>query len=88
MIGSVDKTVRLWDVAQGTCLKTFAGHQEYANATQANSFSFMYTHGSAVLCVDIAPDGLTVVSGSKDCTMKLWSVQTGQCIATFNAFKK
>jgi WD40 repeat protein len=29
-------------------------------------------------------DGLTLASGSDDNTVKLWDVQTGDCIATFD----
>lgn len=34
-------------------------------------------------CVAIAPVGETCVSGSDDCTLRVWGVGTGPCQATF-----
>ncbi|KAJ3082368.1 hypothetical protein HDU99_002909, partial [Rhizoclosmatium hyalinum] len=40
-------------------------------------------HSMDVFTVACSPDSKTVVSGSWDKTVKLWSVETGECIKTF-----
>ncbi|ORY36987.1 WD40 repeat-like protein [Rhizoclosmatium globosum] len=39
-------------------------------------------HSSMVRSVAFSPDSRTVVSGSEDQTVKLWSVETGECVKT------
>ena len=34
------------------------------------------------MSVAVFPDGLRVVSGSSDDTLKVWDVATGKCVAT------
>ena len=34
------------------------------------------------MSVAISPDGRRVVSGSQDETLKVWDVETGECVAT------
>jgi len=35
-----------------------------------------------VTCVAVAPDGKSVVSGSQDTTLRLWSLETGAAIGS------
>ena len=35
-----------------------------------------------VNCVAISPDGRRVVSASEDNTLKVWDIETGECVAT------
>ena len=39
-------------------------------------------HSFAVTCAAVSPDGRYMVSGSDDNTLKLWDLETGQCIKT------
>jgi WD40 repeat protein len=39
-------------------------------------------HSEAAMSCSFAPDGATILSGSNDHTMKLWSATTGQCLRT------
>jgi len=42
----------------------------------------MRGHGAGVTCVAVAPDGKSVVSGSTDTTLRLWSMETGAAIGS------
>ncbi|KIM24258.1 hypothetical protein M408DRAFT_243234 [Serendipita vermifera MAFF 305830] len=37
-------------------------------------------HKDAVLSVDFSPDGRRIVSGSRDCTIRVWDVETGKVV--------
>lgn len=41
-------------------------------------------HEAAVLCLLLLPSG-DLLSGSGDCTIKVWSLETGKCTATIAA---
>jgi WD40 repeat protein len=43
-------------------------------------------HSEIVNSVAVSPDGRTVVSGSYDNTLKLWSVSLGECLKTFQGY--
>ena len=62
--GSLDETIKLWDVATGKERATVMGHTD---AVYANVYSVAYS-----------PDGKTLASGSFDRTIKLWDVTTGK----------
>ncbi|EHJ14558.1 WD40 repeat domain-containing protein [Crocosphaera watsonii] len=49
------------------------------NADERNRFQ---GHQSEVWSVSINPDGKTLASGSKDKTVKLWNLETGELIRT------
>ncbi|PSB47423.1 hypothetical protein C7B80_09550 [Cyanosarcina cf. burmensis CCALA 770] len=72
--GSKDKTVRLWDVSTGQCLKILEGHTGWV---------------TSVACSAQAPAANSrdspnlLASGSTDATVKLWNVSTGECVKTF-----
>jgi WD40 repeat protein len=45
----------------------------------------MYTftgHSESINCIAITPNGQMLVSGSEDNTLKLWDLDTGECLAT------
>jgi WD40 repeat protein len=57
--GSLDHTLKLWDVAAGKEIKTYGGKTG---------------HQKMVLAVTFSPDGQMIASGSADNTLKVWDV--------------
>ena len=73
MSGSLDKTIKMWELnnggfynragvqpKSGKCVKTFEGHKDF------------------VLSVALTPDGQWVMSGSKDRGVQFWDPATGK----------
>jgi WD40 repeat protein len=76
---SADRTLRLWDLDTGETLRT------YGDATKQHILSTLSTgHQSYVSAVAVLPDGRRAISGSADCVMRLWDLETGETIRTFN----
>ncbi|MFN8375063.1 MAG: protein kinase [Anaerolineae bacterium] len=76
--GSADKTVILWDVATGTALRRFG-------TTTADEAALASGHTDWVTSVAFSPDGRQVVSASRDRSVLVWDVTTGQQIQRFGA---
>lgn len=66
--GSVDSTLRVWDLASGKCLATLS------------AIAGAGGHTDAVSCLELLPPvgaDSFVASGSADKTVKLWNVAAG-----------
>lgn len=82
--GSLDKSVRVWDVTTGYLCERLEGD---------------VGHKDSVYSVAFAPNGKDLVSGSLDKTIKMWELSTpprmiptqipkgGKCIKTFEGHK-
>lgn len=70
---STDKTVRVWNVETGQCLRTLTGHQGWVMSAAWNPLTLSLNSQDAA--------GI-LASSSTDTTIKLWDVQTGQCLRT------
>jgi WD40 repeat protein len=70
--GSVDRTIKLWNLATKELIRTFG--------------DICDRHLGAVLSVAISPDGKTLISGSADKTTKIWDMNTGKEINSFNDY--
>jgi WD40 repeat protein len=68
--GSLDKTLRWWEVSSGKCLRT----EEHRRPGWVSSF---------VNSVALSADGRWALSGSDDSTLRLWEVSSGKCLRTF-----
>jgi WD40 repeat protein len=68
--GSLDHTLKLWDVAAAKEVKTYAGKDG---------------HQKMVLSVAFSPDGQMIASGGADNTLKVWDVPIGTPIRSFKA---
>ncbi|MCU0546208.1 MAG: NB-ARC domain-containing protein [Oscillatoriaceae cyanobacterium Prado104] len=72
--GSTDSTVRLWQVNTGQCCQILQGHADWVFAVAFQPpFNSPLSKGA---------QREILVSGSADCTLKLWNCQTGQCLKT------
>ncbi len=69
LTGSIDQTMRLWDVETGREVRVFK-HGGWLSECK-------------VLSVAYAPNGQFVVSGNNDRTIRLWDVNTGQEVRRF-----
>lgn len=126
---SRDKSIKMWEVTTGFCVKTFLGHTEWVRQVSVNETGNLIAscsndetviiwaidgqhplqelvgHGNVVECVSFAPpNGVAsileadyrpkteeanaarppefVASGSRDKTIKIWEVWTGNCLMT------
>ena len=124
MSSSRDKSIKMWEVPTGYCIKTFLGHREWvrqvavsqdgtliASCSNDQTIRIWYVsskeckaelsdHDHVIECVAWAPDksvpfineatgseknnlpGPFLVSGSRDKTIKMWDVTSGQCLFT------
>ncbi|KAK3821697.1 MAG: WD40-repeat-containing domain protein [Benniella sp.] len=69
-ICELDKTARLWNVITGEPCGTLDGHTDRFASVG---------HTDWVRDVAFSPGGDRLASASEDCTMRLWSVATGEC---------
>jgi WD40 repeat protein len=64
--GSVDNTIKLWEVKTGKCLRTFTRPRGMLSRT------------GVVSTISHSPDGQFVASGDSDGTVELWHTGTGE----------
>jgi WD40 repeat protein len=70
--GSVDSTIRVWDLASGKCAATFS------------AIGGAGGHTDAVSCLELVPNAADplIASGSADKTVKLWKATGGTLVHT------
>ncbi|XP_078729435.1 uncharacterized protein LOC144945073 isoform X2 [Lampetra fluviatilis] len=73
--GSRDTTVKLWHAATGTEEANLGGHTGSVTCVAIAPAATATAIGKALDCAD---DEDFLASGSSDCTVKIWSLRTGQ----------
>lgn len=92
MTASGDKTIKIWAISDGSCLKTFEGHtSSVLRASFLTRGTQVVSCGNGAYCYLI---GLCIIpityvfnnpsfSGA-DGLVKLWTIKTNECIATYD----
>jgi WD40 repeat protein len=71
--GSDDSNLCVWNMSTGECEQEWSGH------SQVSEFEILDHLYQRVKCVCTLKNGIHVVSGSDDCTLRVWNVTTGVC---------
>ncbi|ETO12673.1 G-protein beta WD-40 repeats containing protein, partial [Reticulomyxa filosa] len=69
--GSLDKTIRVWDIKTAKQLKIFHGHSDYVSCVKFSSYHH-YNNHSLITC-----------SASSDSTIRFWDFKTEKTFRTF-----
>lgn len=82
---SGDGKMMLWDVETGNCIRVFEAHEKGLACIE---FKVCLSSFHACACLTCMVDGVglqndLILSGSNDCTIKLWRASTGECLHTF-----
>ena len=70
--GSSDKTIRLWNIESGECVKIFS------DPAKLTADGFELYGSKKVYSVAFSPDGKRIVSGMTDGTVRVWNVESGK----------
>ena len=91
--GSLDTSIRVWDVESGACRHALMGHQVIIEILLPDNLVFSYLHCDSMANIIILIQSLTsgmelrdniLVSGNADSTVKIWDILTGQCLQTLS----
>ncbi|KAI3643702.1 hypothetical protein MP228_009866 [Amoeboaphelidium protococcarum] len=72
--GSYDATVRLWDLNDGRCIHVLTGHTNKVYSV------VIHLHKSTNSDAQSFHRNGVVISGSLDCTMRVWDIMSGCCV--------
>lgn len=77
LTGSGDKTVKLWSLSDYSCLRTFEGHTN-------SVLKAIWLPAEKLDARGKSDQGLNVASAGGDGLVKIWSLQTGECVTTLD----
>lgn len=78
---SYDTTIRAWDVDSGEMLRVFQGHKRLVNSLVYVPSDIRKDKDFNYSELDNNDDSL--ISGSADCTAKLWALNSSECVLTY-----
>jgi WD40 repeat protein len=78
---SGDRTLRLWEVASGRCLRTFTGHTSIVHSVSLSADGRLALSGSGDP-IYMGTDG-RFRPVDRDYNLRLWEVASGRCLHTF-----
>jgi WD40 repeat protein len=76
--GSSVDVLYVWDLESGECLRTINGHGGTVKCLSVTPDGLRVVSGSE--CVSVTPDGRRVVSRSDDTALRIWDLESGQCL--------
>lgn len=79
---SGDGKMMLWDVETGDCVRVFEGHEKGLACIEFK-VRILPLAGRNLRSPDSILQDDLILSGSNDCTIKLWRASTGECLHTF-----
>ena len=82
LLGNSTKTLSCWNNTIAVGSKP--GDIIILDVTTGSQRAIFSGHTKEVNCLAFSSDGISLVSGSDDCTVKFWDVQTGGVIKTFS----
>ncbi|KAF6018739.1 hypothetical protein EB796_022938 [Bugula neritina] len=81
--GSMDKSIKIWDLRSAQCTMTLKGHSKGIWSlnfyTSTLLISGSYDTTIRVFCVDMDKTGEFAFSASADHTVRIWSIEDGSC---------
>jgi len=76
--GSSDNTIKIWNLkTDNNIIRIWNWELKTGELKTVELKTTLTGHSESVYSVAISPDGQTLVSGSKDKTIKVWNLQTG-----------
>lgn len=79
----MDHTIKVWCIDTGDCVRTLYGHdggydrREQGRGTEDRSIRRSLASNRVI---SLYFDDKRLVSGSVDCTIKVWDIRNGECI--------
>ena len=80
---SDDRTIRIWDTSNGSEVRIVVTRKVTDNNVVSalimpnlNTLT-LTSHKNQVILVAVSPDGAVIVSGSDDCSIRIWDARTG-----------
>ncbi|RUS27528.1 WD40-repeat-containing domain protein [Jimgerdemannia flammicorona] len=78
--GGADTSIRVWDISTRTAIRTISDHKEDVCCLAVNSGETFFASGSYDKSVISDDYRQYLFSGSIDKTIRLWNVETGECL--------
>jgi WD40 repeat protein/energy-coupling factor transporter ATP-binding protein EcfA2 len=79
--GSWDDTLKVWDIESGEEIQTLKGHTEWVYAV-IHLMKVLKGNTIFVSAVAVTPDGKHAISASRDKTLVVWDIESGEEIQT------